>query len=105
MKPFAAIFSFAAILASPSLLATECKVVASVFQLWNGWPPSLRLKDAKSGTIYGVNENTPIPNAMKQSVTRNGQVTGKFCLTVVGHTTVPYHKELITLVHVVSYSR
>jgi hypothetical protein len=105
MRPVAAIFAFAAILASPSLLATECKVVAGVFQLWNGWPPSLRLKDAKSGTIYGVNESVHIPNAMRQSVVRNGRVTGKFCLTVVGHTTVPYQKEPITLVHVVSYSR
>jgi len=104
MKPVATIFAFATILTSPSTLATECKVVAGVFQLWNGWPPSLRLKDAKSDTIYGINEGDHIPNAMRQSVMRNGHVAGKFCLTIVGHTTVPYQKEPITLAHVVSYS-
>ena len=104
MKFSAAAFVIAAVLVPPPLLAAKCKVVVGVFQLWNGWPPSLRLKDKKSGIIYGVNEDTHIPKVMRRAVTRNGRVVGKFCLVVVGRTTVPYQKEPIFLVRVTSYS-
>jgi len=105
MKFAVTIFIAVALLWSQPSPGAKCKVVAGAFQRWNGWPPSLRLTDAKSGKVYGTYEHTPLPGAMRQEVIRNGRVSGKFCLKVVGRTTVPTQKEPIILVHVVSYSQ
>src|SRR5690348_5349116 len=104
MKPAVVTFIAAVLLWSQPSLGAKCEVVAGVFQLWNGWPPSLRLTDARSGNVYGTYERTPLPEGMRQEVIRNGHVSGKFCLEVVGHTTVPTQKKPIILVRVMSYS-
>lgn len=104
MKHIASTFIVAGLLCSQPLPAATCKAVTGVFQVWNGWPPSLRLADKKSGNIYGTYEHSPLPNGMRQEVIRHGHVTGKFCLKVVGHTKIPTQQKPITLVRVMSYS-
>ena len=105
MKNVATIFIIAALLCSQSAFGAACRVVTGVFQVWNGWPPSLRLTDIKSGKIYGTHEHGRLPIGMRQEVIRHGHVTGTFCLKVVGRAQVPYQKEPIILVQVMSYSR
>lgn len=104
MKQVLGVLIVATILWSQPSLAAKCKVVTGVFHVWNGYPPSLRLEDARSGTIYGSYERTPLPTGMRQEVIRNGSVKGQFCLKVVGHTVIPTQKKPITLVHIISYS-
>lgn len=89
----------------PSSLAAKCKVVAGVFQLRNGWPPSLRLTDSKSGAVCGAYEHTLLPRGMRQEITNNAHIKGKFCLKVFGRTTVPTQKQPTVLVRVMPCSR
>jgi hypothetical protein len=103
MKIVASAVIFAALLFPQQSLAAKCKVVAGVFHIWNGYPPSLRLKDPKSGVVYGSYEEAPLPKGMRHKVIANGHVAGQFCLEVVGRTTVPTQKGSIIMVHVVSY--
>ena len=103
MKIFTTALIFSVLLFPQQSLAAKCEVVTGVFHIWNGYPPSLRLKDIKSGAVYGSYEKTPLPKGMRHEVIANGHVAGQFCLKVVGRTTVPTQKESIIIVHVVSY--
>ena len=92
------------LLSYQAVFATDCTYVAGEFEVWNGWPPALRLTDSTTGITYGVAEDSPLPRQMEKEVESKHSVKGKFCVQTLKVVTVPYQVEPITLVKVVAYA-
>lgn len=83
---------------------SECKVINGEFKVWNGWQPSLRLTDSKSGITYGVTDDRKLPSNMVLNIKNNKPMIGGFCLSELGKvTSVPYQDNKIILVDIIKY--
>jgi hypothetical protein len=83
----------------------ECHLVVGVLNVWNGWPPNLRI-EANDGVIYGVpeaDEQSLIPDNLVGRLAK-GPVSGGFTVCPLGHTTsVPYDERPIVLVSILDF--
>jgi hypothetical protein len=76
-----------------------CYEVEGELQLWNGWPPNVRLN--VNGVMYGVGhgEGEDLPEAIMSRLTKDGGIKGTMRVCSLGdEIQVPYQEKPLPLV-------
>ena len=87
---------------------SQCRAVKGELQLWNGCPPSYRIRTT-SGEVYGLeggdSTEPQLPESLKVALTsRDGPVRGTFTICPAGaDTSVPYDKKPIHLARLIAF--
>ena len=99
----------AAIVSYKYLFTPRCQNIEGQIQLWNGWPPWIRIESTDKQHVFGVETNEEVtesdfmPEALKELHT-NPSLAGTFCIKLTGdQTTVPYDDRVIEYVKVIRY--
>ena len=75
-------------------------------QLWNGWPPNVRL--SANGVLYGVGrgEGEDLPDAILSRLTKDGMIKGRMRICSLGdEVRVPYQERALPLVCIEALKR
>jgi hypothetical protein len=84
---------------------SRCRDAKGELQLWNGWPPSVRIR-TRSGEVYGLEGESPeIPDTLKAALAGgDGPVRGTFTVRPTGvDTSVPYDRKPIHLARLTAF--
>jgi hypothetical protein len=87
---------------------SQCRAVKGELQIWNGWPPSYRIRTT-SGEVYGLeggdSTEAQLPESLKVALTsRDGPVRGTFTVCPTGaNTSVSYDKKPIHLARLIAF--
>jgi len=91
--------------------AKECQNVEGRIQLWNGWPPWIRIESIDEQNVFGIETNEEVTQsdfileALLKELIADQSLTGTFCIKLTGaQATVPYDDRVIKYVKVVSYT-
>ncbi len=92
------------------LLAAECETIEGEIQLWQGWPPWVRIESKGKRSMYGIETNVEVtksdfmPQALLKKLNGKPFLAGTFCVKLTGgKTSVPYDDRIISYVKIVSY--
>ena len=92
------------------LFTPGCPNIEGQIQLWNGWPPWVRIESMDKRQVFGIETDAEVtksdfmPEALLKELYVNPSLTGTFCIKLTGgQTTVPYDERVIKYVKVVSY--
>jgi len=92
------------------VLHAQCHAVEGEIQLWNGWPPWVRIESKDKGHVFGIEvddatgKSKAMPESLFEELLTNGSLTGTFCIEMTGEeTTVPYDKRPIKYLKIVGY--
>jgi hypothetical protein len=90
--------------------AAECQTIEGEIQVWNGWPPWIRIESKDKKHVFGIETNDEVsksdfmPESLLKALYKKPTLTGTFCVTLTGsRTTVPHDDRVIKYVKVVSY--
>ena len=90
--------------------AVDCQNVEGQIQIWNGWPPWIRIESKDKKSVFGIETDEAVtksvfmPASLLQKLQTNGSLDGTFCIMPTGaQTSVPYYERAIKYVKVVSY--
>ena len=93
-----------------SSLAAECQNIEGQIQLWNGWPPWIRIESSDKKRVFGIDTNEEvtksdfIPSDLLNKLLTHASLEGTFCIKLTGgQTTVPYDDRVINYIKVISY--
>jgi len=92
------------------LSAEECQTIEGEIQLWQGWPPWIRIESRDKKSVFGINTDAEVtesdfmPKALMKQLYTNPSLTGTFCIELTGDkTTVPYDDRVIKYVRIIRY--
>jgi len=82
----------------------DCVEVKGEFNVWNGWPPALRLHDTQNNIYYGIPDDVEVSKEIIERIKKSEPVKGMFCLEDLNEEThVPYQDSPIKLVKIKRY--
>ena len=85
-----------------ALAHAQCFIVAGERQVWNGWPPNLRIESSDKERVFGLpySDDDALPKPIQAVVESTSQrAVGKFLLCPLGaRMSVPYDDRPIEVV-------
>ena len=94
------------LLTSTNLMSeSNCFEISGEFEVWDGWPPSLRIHDNENDIWYGVpDDDESINKEFIERIKKGETLSGIFCLSKTGkEVNVPYQETPIILVKIIKY--